>query len=148
MTNDEAEVVTQAIAIIEKDLQTGSDVLRDPQATRNYIRLQVAGLEHEVFGVIYLTTRHQIMSTDILFRGTIDGSAVYPREVVKSALLNNAAAVIVFHNHPSNVCEPSRADRDITKRLQDALALVDIRVLDHIVAGRAGTVSFAERGLI
>lgn len=148
MTNDEAEIVTQAIAIIEKDLATDSDVLRDPQATRDYIRLQVAGLEHEVFGLLYLTTRHQIIGSEILFRGTIDGAAVYPREVVKSALLNNAAAVIVFHNHPSNVCEPSRADRDITKRLQDALSLVDIRILDHIVASSSGSVSLAERGLI
>lgn len=148
MTNDEAKIVAQAIEIIENDLKTTSDVIRDPAATRNYVRLQTAGLEYEVFGVIYLTVRHQVIDSEILFRGTIDGSAVYPREVVKSALMNNAAAIICYHNHPSNVTEPSRADRDITKRLQEALSTVDIRILDHIVAGQSDSVSFSERGWI
>lgn len=148
MTNDEAKIVAQAIDIIENDLKTTSDVISDPAATRNYVRLQTAGLEYEVFGVIYLTVRHQVIGSEILFRGTIDGSAVYPREVVKSALLNNTAAIICYHNHPSNITEPSRADRDITKRLQDALSTVDIRLLDHIVAGQSDSVSFAERGWI
>ena len=95
-----------------------------------------------------MDNRHRVIEIEDMFRGTIDGSSVHPREVVKSALLHNAAAVIFAHNHPSGVAEPSRADQSITERLKKALALVDIRVLDHIVISSAETVSFAERGLL
>lgn len=124
------------------------DVLRDPQATRDYLALKLAHVPHEVFACLFLDTRNRVIAFEELFRGTIDGATVYPREVVKAALRHNAASVILAHNHPSGVAEPSRADRDITRRLIDGLALVDIRVLDHLVLGRNQSVSLAERGLI
>jgi DNA repair protein RadC len=124
------------------------DALSDPAATRNYLALHLARSEHEVFACIFLDNRNRVIRLEELFRGTIDGAAVYPREVVKAALAHNAAAVILAHNHPSVVAEPSAADRDITKRLIDALKLVDIRVLDHFIIAREQTTSFAERGLL
>ncbi len=107
---------------------------------------QLVGLEHEVFACLFLDNRHRVLEFRQLFRGTIDGCSAHPREVVKAALLLNSAAVIFAHNHPSGVPEPSRADLALTKRLQDALALVDIRVLDHIIVWGVETVSLAERG--
>ena len=101
-----------------------------------------------MFGAIFLDNRHRVIGLEELFRGTIDGTSVHPRVVVQRALELNAAATIVFHNHPSGEPEPSQADRSLTRRLQEALALVDVRVLDHVVVGSQGTVSFAERGLL
>jgi len=124
------------------------DVLSAPDATRRYLAAQLAHVPHEVFACVFLDTRNRVLAFEEMFRGTIDGAAVYPREVVKAALRHNAAALILAHNHPSGVAEPSRADRDITRRLVDALALVDIRVLDHLVLGRNAHVSLAERGLL
>ncbi|MES1949690.1 hypothetical protein S4A8_02485 [Salinisphaera sp. S4-8] len=124
------------------------DVLSAPEATRRYLTLKLAHVPHEVFACVFLNTRNHVIAFEELFRGTIDGAAVYPREVVKAALRHNAAAVILAHNHPSGVAEPSAADRDITHRLADALALVDVRVLDHLVIAARQTVSFAERGLL
>lgn len=124
------------------------DILSDPAATKHYLQTQLSRKQHEVFAAIFLDTRNQVLAYEELFRGTLDGASVYPREVVKSALAHNAAAVIFAHNHPSGIAEPSRADRDITRRLSDALALVDIRVLDHFVVGYNQTSSFAERGWI
>lgn len=125
-----------------------SDPLTDPDATREYLELQIGHQPHEVFAAVFLDNRHRVLTCEELFRGTLDGAAVYPREVVKAALAHNAAAVIFAHNHPSGVAEPSRADRDITDRLREALALVDIRTLDHFVIGDGQTTSFAERGLL
>jgi DNA repair protein RadC len=105
-------------------------------------------LDHEVFACLYLDTRNRVLKYEELFRGTLDGASVHPREVVKQALAQNAAALIFAHNHPSGVAEPSGADERITRRLRDALALVEIRVLDHIVVGDGEAVSFAERGLL
>lgn len=124
------------------------DTLRDPADTRRYVAARLRDYGHEVFACLYLDNRHRVIHFEELFRGTIDGASVHPREVVKRALHHNAAAVILAHNHPSGVAEPSRADQTLTQRLKDALALVDIRVLDHIVVGDNGTVSFAERGLL
>lgn len=124
------------------------DVLSAPEATRRYLTLKLAHVPHEVFACVFLNTRNHVIAFEELFRGTIDGAAVYPREVVKAALRHNAAAVILAHNHPSGVAEPSAADRDITRRLADTLALVDVRVLDHLVIAARQTVSFAERGLL
>ena len=124
------------------------DVLTNPIQTRDYLMARLRAHEHEVFACLFLDNRHRIIQFDEMFRGTIDGAHVYPREVVKRALFHNAAAVIFAHNHPSGVAEPSRADQALTRRLQDALALVDIRVLDHIVIGNGETVSFAEAGLL
>ncbi|MBK1617365.1 hypothetical protein CKO42_02625 [Lamprobacter modestohalophilus] len=127
---------------------TGRDVLTSPDATRDYLKLRLRGLSHEVFACLFLDNRHRVIEYQELFRGTIDGASVHPREVVKEALRWNAAAVIFAHNHPSGVAEPSQADLHITKRLQEALNLVEVRVLDHIIVGEQDGTSFAERGLI
>jgi DNA repair protein RadC len=119
-----------------------------PDAVRDYLRLQLSHQEREVFAVVFLDTRHRVLAYEELFYGTIDGASVHPREVVKAALRCNAAAVILAHNHPSGVAEPSQADQRITQRLKEALALVDVRVLDHFVIGSGERVSFAERGLL
>lgn len=113
-----------------------------------YLSVQHAGLEHEVFSVMLLDNRNRLIAYETMFRGTIDGASVYPREAVKQALAVNAAAVILTHNHPSGIAEASQADIHITERLTKALALVDIRVLDHIIVAGTTNVSFAERGLI
>lgn len=122
------------------------NALESPEQTRNYLRARLRHLPHEVFSCLFLDNRHRVISGEELFRGTLDGASVHPREVVKAALAHNAAAVIFAHNHPSGVAEPSGADRQITRRLVEALALVDIRVLDHFVIGEGEETSFAERG--
>lgn len=119
-----------------------------PDKVYRYITTQTSLLEHEVFGCIYLDNRNRVLDAELLFRGTIDGSSVHPREVVKHCLQANAAAVIFYHNHPSGEAEPSQADEVITRRLKSALATLDIRVLDHLVIGRNQRTSFAERGLL
>ncbi len=123
-------------------------LLASPRAARDYLRAQLRDREHEVFCCLYLDNRHRLIAFEELFRGTIDGASVHPREVVKSALARQAAAVILAHNHPSGVAEPSRADEVITLRLRDALALVDIRVVDHLIVGGTDCASLAERGLL
>ena len=120
--------------------------LTDPAATRRYLTARFRDLPHEVFACLHLDNRHRVIAFEELFRGTIDGASVHPREVVRSALKHNAAALVFAHNHPSGVAEPSDADRRLTQRLKDALALVDIRVLDHFVVGDGEVASFAERG--
>jgi len=124
------------------------DALRDPKATRAYLQAKMRDLPHEVFAALFLDNQHRVIAFAALATGTLDGAAVYPREVVKAALKHGAAAVIFAHNHPSGVAEPSAADRSLTERLKSALALVDIRVLDHFVVGEGTPVSFAERGWI
>jgi len=130
-----------------EQLQRG-DSLTSPQASRDYLLSQLRDSPHEIFACLFLDNRHRVIVFEQLFRGTIDGANVYPREVVKAALKHNAAAVILAHNHPSGVAEPSQADESITQRLKQALALVDIRVLDHIIVGDGVTVSLAERGVL
>ena len=124
------------------------DVLENPDATRRYLTSRLRHLGHEVFACLFLDNRHRVIAFEELFRGTIDGASVHPREVVKRTLHHNAAALILAHNHPSGVAEPSRADIGLTRRLTDALALIDARVLDHVVIGDGAPVSFAERGLL
>ena len=119
-----------------------------PAAVKEYLCAKLAGFEHEVFAVLFLDTQHRLIEYAEMFRGTIDSASVYPRELVKEALRLNAAAVIVSHNHPSGNPEPSRADEVLTQRLKEALALVDVRTLDHIIVAGGSTISFAERGLI
>lgn len=128
-------------------LQRG-DPLGSPEETRRFLLARLRDYPHEVFACLLLDNRHRVIAFEELFRGTIDAASVYPREVVKLALTRNAAALIVAHNHPSGVAEPSRADELLTRRLRDALALVDIRLLDHFVIGDGEAVSFAERGLL
>jgi DNA repair protein RadC len=122
--------------------------LASPKATRDYLSARLRDLEHEVFCCLYLDKRHRLIHCEELFRGTIDGASVHPREIVKLALQRNSAAVIIAHNHPSGVPEPSQADEFITQRIKEALALVDIRLLDHIIIGDGSSVSLAERGLV
>lgn len=123
-------------------------VFSSPQLVKDYVQLRLGALPHEVFAVLFLDAQHRLIVCEELFRGTLTQTSVYPREVVKRALGNNAAAVILAHNHPSGVAEPSRADEHLTQTLRSALGLVDVRVLDHLVVGRAEVVSFAERGLL
>jgi len=118
------------------------------RATRDFLSSELRDLEHEVFCCLYLDKRHRLIQFQKLFRGTIDGASVHPREIVKLALQHNSAAVIIAHNHPSGIAEPSQADEMITQRVKEALGLVDIRLLDHIVIGDGVSVSLAERGLI
>lgn len=122
--------------------------ISSPDDTRQYLKAQLRDRPYEVFAALFLDNRHQVIKFEELFRGTIDGASVYPREVVKAALQHNAAAIIIAHNHPSGVAEPSQADERITHRLKDALGLVDIRLLDHLIIGDGDIVSLAERGVI
>ncbi|KPZ59903.1 hypothetical protein AN391_00842 [Pseudoalteromonas sp. P1-13-1a] len=123
-------------------------VFNSPNAVYEYLTLQMRGLQQEVFMVLYLDSQNRLVKDEILFYGTINSASVYPREVLKAALKNNAAAIILAHNHPSGIAEPSQADKLITQKLQQALQLVDINVLDHIIVGGETCVSFAQRGLI
>ena len=122
------------------------DTLGNPELTRSYLVARLRDYAYEVFACLFLDTRHRLISYEELFRGTIDGASVHPREVVRRALELNAASLILAHNHPSGIAEPSDADRRITQRLREALGLVDIRILDHLVIGDRDAVSFAERG--
>ena len=131
----------------EETLRPGSSI-RSPADTETFLLAKLRDKPHEVFCCLYLDNRHRVLSFEELFRGTIDGTSVYPREVVKQALSANAAAVILAHNHPSGVAEPSQADERITRRVKSALELVDIRLLDHLVIGDGTSTSLAARGLL
>jgi DNA repair protein RadC len=144
---EKQSVVTLAMKVLAIKHRAGRS-LASPEATRNYLRLRLADYRNEVFGSLFLDNRHRIIAVRELFQGTIDGASIHPRVVVQQALEANAAAMVFFHNHPSGVAEPSHADEAITRRLKDALALVDVRVLDHFVVSAGESVSFAERGLL
>ncbi|MDM8561159.1 DNA repair protein RadC [Candidatus Parabeggiatoa sp. HSG14] len=124
------------------------NALTNPDDTRNFLMSELSGRDYEVFACLFLDNKHRVIRFEELFYGTIDGASVYPREVVKRTLQHNAAALILAHNHPSGVAEPSQADVSITKRLKEALNLIDVRVLDHFVIGDGYSVSLAEKGLI
>ena len=124
------------------------EAISRPQDTKMYLSSRLRDKEREVFFILYLDSQHHIIADEILFEGTINSASVYPREVVKKSLFHNATAIIVAHNHPSGIVEPSSADKNITNRIADALALVDIRLLDHFIVGDKEVLSFAERGLI
>lgn len=138
------ELVRRALAETMRE----RDMLASPAAVRDYLRIMLAQRDHEVFMVLFLDAQNRVIAPEEMFRGTLTQTSVYPREVVKRALSLNAAAVILAHNHPSGVAEPSRADEFLTQSLRSALALVDIRVLDHIVIAGSNATSFAERGLL
>ena len=138
------ELVRRAL---REELKHG-DALSSPAMVRDYLRLMLAGKEHEVFAVLFLDAQNRVLASEEMFRGTLTQTSVYPREVVKSALRNNSAAVIFSHNHPSGVAEPSHADQVLTQSLKQALALVDIKVLDHFIVAGTSILSFAERGLL
>ncbi|MBC3379030.1 DNA repair protein RadC [Serratia fonticola] len=138
--------VKRALSLLEKYLREPGAAFTSTGAARDWLRLQLAGLEREVFVVVYLDNQHRLLACETLFTGSIRSTEVHPREVVKVALRHNAAAVILAHNHPSGMAEPSQADRIITDRVKTALALVDVHVLDHLIIGGLDVVSFAERG--
>jgi DNA repair protein RadC len=140
-------VVELARRALREDVRRDT-LLDSPDKVRNYLRLSLGRLPHEVFLALCLDAQNRLLTADELFRGTLTQTSVYPREVVKHALKHNAAAVIFAHNHPSGVAEPSRADELLTASLKQALALVDVRVLDHLIVAGNATVSFAERGLL
>lgn len=149
-TENEQAVLDEAATILKNKLTQISDkaIFESPQAVRDYCRFSLVHHEREVFGVLLLDNAHRLIDTCELFYGSVNSADVHPREVVKLALSQNASAVIFYHNHPSHTKEPSGSDRHITRRLTDALALIEVRVLDHFVVTVSGCTSFAERGWI
>jgi DNA repair protein RadC len=141
------QILDAARQAIEHKMQRGAS-FTSPAAVKEYLRAKLAGYEHEVFAVLFLDSQHRLIEYAEMFRGTIDSASVHPREVVKEALRHNAAAVIVSHNHPSGNPAPSAGDRALTQQLKAALALVDVRVLDHVIVGGSRSASFAEDGLL
>jgi DNA repair protein RadC len=144
----EDRIIQQALALLERRTFKAGTALQRPSDVCDYLRLMLVGEPNEIFAVLFLDTRHQVLAYEPLFHGTIDQTSVYPRVVVQRALAANAAAVIFAHQHPSGNSEPSTADRIITRRLRDALDLIDIRVLDHLIIGEGEPYSFAESGLL
>ena len=144
---NEDRLIQRALKVLDARMRTG-EVLSSPNAVRDFLRLKIAGLEHEVFMCVFLDAQNRVLAADEMFRGTLTQTSVFPREIIKSALGHNAAGVIFAHNHPSGVCEPSHADEALTRTLKEVLALVDCRVLDHFVVAGSSLLSFAERGLL
>ncbi|MDC8015848.1 JAB domain-containing protein [Tahibacter soli] len=143
----EERVLQEARAIVQRRF-SGMDVLALPRTAREYLAIRLASYSEEVFACLFMTTRHQVIAFEILFRGTLTGCSVHERVVAKRALANNAAAVILVHNHPSGIAEPSEADVAITGKVREALNLMEVRLIDHFVIGGNAAVSMAERGLI
>lgn len=141
------DIIEMANLILAKKFERGT-LVESPDQMRIYIRNMIALIPDEVLGLVFLDTRHRVLATEILFRGTIDGCSVHPRVIVREALRHNASAALLFHQHPSGVAEPSAADRAITLRVRDALALIDVRLLDHFIAGGQNVTSMAQRGMI
>lgn len=148
LTPSQRSAVRYALRIMEEAVAYKTNPLTSPNDVKDYLRLKFAGEEKEVFAVVFLDHQHHVIETRTMFTGTLAQTSVYPREVVKAGLELNAGAVILCHNHPSGSTEPSRADEHLTCSLKTALALVDIRVLDHVIVSMKGTTSFAERGLL
>jgi len=144
---EQASLVSTALNLLAHKYQRGA-CLTSPAETCEYLRLYLGERRVEIFGCMFLDNRNRVIATEELFHGTIDGASVYPRNVVERTLSFNASAVIFFHNHPSGVVEPSQADIAITKRLKEALGMIDVRVLDHYIVSATSSMSFAERGLI
>lgn len=141
------EVLQAALRVLAGRLR-GSEVLSSPPVVRDFLCIKLGALEHEVFAVIHLDSQHRVIEYVEMFRGTVSQTSVYPREIVKEALVRNSAAMILVHNHPSGVVEPSRADEALTQTVKAALALVDVRVIDHLIVAGPAVLSFAERGLL
>lgn len=140
-------VLEMARRALNEDMKL-SDMLQSPAAVRDYLRLTLAALPHEVFMAVFLNAQNRVIAVEELFRGTLTQTSVYPREVIKRALAHNAAALIVAHNHPSGTAEASTADRTLTRTLKEALALVDVQILDHFIVAPGASLSFAEQGLL
>lgn len=141
------EVLQAALRVLAGQVRD-TPLLTSPEAVRSFLRVRLGALEHEVFAVIHLDSQNRVIEYMEMFRGTVNQTSVYPREVVKEALARNSAAVLLVHNHPSGEPEPSRADEALTQTLKSALSLVDVRVLDHLIVAGVEIVSFAERGLL
>jgi DNA repair protein RadC len=141
-------IVEQALAILLRRARSVGNLFDSPMAVKDYLRLHLGTKPHEVFGVIYLDSQHRLLAMEDLFRGTLTQTSVYPREVVIQALHHQAASVILYHNHPSGEATPSRADEKLTQTLKSALALVDVRVLDHFIVTATTCRSMAEMGLV
>lgn len=148
ISQQEQQVIDQALSILNSYLKNKQYQFNSSQQVKSYLRLKLELEERELFMVLFLDTKHCLIESQVLFSGTIDCAHVHPREVVKAALLCNAAAVIIAHNHPSGDAEPSNADISITKRLKEALSLVDVHVLDHLIIGHDHIVSLSEQSLI
>lgn len=144
----EEDIIQRAIQILESRLKLPKEFFTSSSHAFDFLKLSMSELEYESFRVLFLDSQHGLLAFKEMFKGTIDAAAVYPREIVKASLSFNAAAVILTHNHPSGLCEPSEADKSVTKRIQNALNLVDVRVLDHVVVGKGHPYSFSEHGLI
>lgn len=142
------DIINQALKILESRLYKPEFLIKQMDDASSYLKLQFAGLEYESFRVMYLDNQHGLIKMKEMFRGTINGAKVYPREILKAALHFNAAAVILSHNHPSGKKEPSPSDKEITRQLATALKLIDVRVIDHIIVGGNDTFSFAQNGLL
>lgn len=147
-SKEEDSVIRDALSILSRRMNAAKSVLDSPDVTANYLKLSVGQLQYETFGILYLDNHHGVISDGQLFRGTINGASVHPREVVRECIMKNASAVIFYHNHPSGEPEPSEADKALTTRLIEALELIEVRVLDHIIVGGSRSVSFAERGYL
>ena len=147
MNDEENNVIAQGLAILSRRMRA-NDQLSSPESVRDYLRMSLSGREHEVFVVVLLDSQHRVLRCEEMFRGTLTQTSVYPREVVKTALAASVASVIFAHNHPSGASEPSQADELLTRELKAALALVDVKVLDHFVIAGTQSLSFAERGLL
>lgn len=141
-------IIRQAIALLEQRVFKAGPLLDQPQAVKDYLRLKLVAEPNEVFAIVFMNSQHRVLAYEPMFKGTLDSTAVYPRVVVQRALELNAGAVIFSHQHPSGCTEPSSADRVLTDRLKAALALIDVRVLDHIIVGQGSPYSFAESGLL
>ena len=142
------EVISMAVAIINHRFGLKRASLNSPSMVRDYLKLTLTGKEHEVFVCVFIDAQNRVIAVEELFRGTLTQTSVYPREVVKAALQHNCAAVILAHNHPSGVAEPSHADQCLTTSLKQALAVVDVKVLDHFIIAGDSALSFAERGML
>ena len=143
----EHPIVRQALELLVCEIQQ-TDTLKSPDAVKAYLRMKLGDRPHEVFAVVFMDSQNRVITYEELFRGTLSQTSVYPREVVMEALKRNAAAVILCHNHPSGSSQPSKADEALTLTLKSALALIDVRVLDHMIVTRTKVLSFAEEGLI
>lgn len=146
--SEDDAVVARALEILASRIRNPEATFSDPSRVKDYLRLKLHDMPYEVFGAIWLDTQNRVLDHGEVFRGTLSQTSVYPRELVKLALQHNAAAVVLYHNHPSGVEDASQADINLTKILKDALALVDVRVLDHFIVTTGAVLSFAERGLI
>jgi DNA repair protein RadC len=146
LTDD--DILHCAEGILENKLMRSGETLTDPAASGRYLKAKLAGYPYEVFACLFLDNRHKVIAFEELFRGSIDGCSVHPREVIRRCIFHNAAAIICSHNHPSGISEVSSADKAITLRLRDALEFIDVRLLDHFVIGFGTPTSMAQRGLI